>query len=686
MTHEEAAFEITMLRTEIRLWDRAYYVDCNPIVSDSVYDEAFQKLRRLEQEHPSLMTEDSPTVRLSQNRSPVFGNIKHLTPMISIHTVTGAAWEDVATFMLETAARLGKNHQSSEYLAELKYDGLAIKLIYEHGVLTQAATRGDGETGEDVTSNVKTIRSIPLKLLGSAPAYLEVCGEVYMTHQALADYNEKAKKDGKPTLANPRNAAAGSVRQLDPNITANRRLSFYAYSVSGMEPIPGIRSQEKALDYLKKLGFPVHPLTYLIKNKDMMEMNTNAVLFFNTFFTKIANTRKTLGFDIDGIVLKVNVLADQNMLGVTGREPNWAVALKFPAEEATTIVEAIDIQVGQMGALTPVARLAPVYVGGVVVTNATLHNQERISTYDVRVGDTVIVRRAGDVVPEIVSVMMDRRPANTVPFDLFKLYPVCPVCQSPVKKEEDEAIYRCTGGILCDAQKKGAIARYASKAAMNIQGLGDKTIEALVNKKLVKDFFDLYLLNETDLVAADITGEYMASKLIHELNSKKRVELKRFIYGLGIRHVGENTAKTLAAHFSDVSALAEASYETLAAMPDIGDVTAMSITEYFARPETKEMLKKLQSVGIVTEKEAIKKTYLAGKTFVLTGTFKTMDRLTAKALLENLGAKVMNKVSSGNQTLVVGENASAGKIKDAERMKATVVSEETLMDDIKNYV
>lgn len=671
--------ELKQLKDKIAIYDRAYYVLNNPEVPDSEYDRLFARLREIEDRHPEWITEDSPTRRLAHNRSEAFQSYQHGSPMYSIYTETDVSEEAIRRFQQRVEEQIGVTAADPiAYSAEVKYDGLAVNIVYENGVLTHAATRGDGLVGEDITANVKTIKSIPLKLLNVKPKLLEVRGEIVMSHKAFEAYNQKALQDGKEPLVNPRNAAAGSVRQLDPSVTAMRNLSFYAYGIGAWTDFKKPYTQQQLLETLTKLGFPVYPLS-IVAGGDQ------AAKELYGFYQEIATKRSKLGFDIDGIVYKVNSLRHQDKLGVSGREPRWAIAHKFPPEEVLTIVEAIDVQVGRTGAITPVARLKPVFVGGVTVSNAILNNQNEINRRDIRVGDTVILRRAGDVIPEIVKSVPENRPKDSQPFVLIESYPVCPVCGSAIEKAEDEAVYRCTGGIRCPAQQKEAIVHFASRRAMDINGIGDKLVDVLVDQGLVHTVADLYSLEPEVLVAANILGEKMASKIVNEIKARKTVSFEKLIYGLGIRGVGEGTARALAKAYKDLDELSKATEEELTLLPDTGPVTAERIVYYFSQAHNQDMLKKLKQVGVaVAASEAVKSNALAGKTFVVTGNLVNFDRIGIKALIEQHGGKVANKVSKASHILLCGENPGATKVNDAKKVNATVISEETFMDDLKH--
>ncbi|MGC9237818.1 MAG: NAD-dependent DNA ligase LigA, partial [Thiomonas sp.] len=587
------------LRAEIQRLDHAYYVLDAPLVPDADYDALFRELQQIESAHPELRTPDSPTQRVGGAPLPQFAPVRHAVPMLSIQTETDTTPQGAVAFDQRVRNKLALNADGPpvHYSAELKFDGLAINLRYEHGVLVQASTRGDGETGEDVTQNVRTIRRVPLRLQGSAPAVLEVRGEALMHRADFERYNDRQRARGLPTLVNPRNGAAGSIRQLDPAVAAQRPLAFYAYGwgeIVGWDDQPD--THHAMLDAFEAFGLPVA--------KERVHGPGAQTLI--DFHARIAAQRDSLPFDIDGVVYKVDSLALQQRLGYRNREPVWAVAHKYPAQERSTRVLAIDIQVGRTGKLTPVAKLEPVFVGGVTVTNATLHNEDEVRRKDVRVGDTVIVRRAGDVIPEVVAVVLDRRPADVgVPFDLYKqLGGCCPVCGSAIVREEGEADWRCTGGLYCPAQRKQAILHYASRRAMDIEGLGEKLVDQLVDGGIVRTLPDLYRLGLMKLAALDRMADKSAANLIAALERSKSTTLPRFIYALGIRHVGEATAKALAQHFGSLDALMHASLEQLQAVPDIGPVVAQSIRTFFDQPHNREVVEQLRACGVHWEESA----------------------------------------------------------------------------------
>ncbi|WP_303784836.1 NAD-dependent DNA ligase LigA [Azovibrio restrictus] len=590
------------LRARIEAHNRAYYELDAPTVSDEVYDALFRELQALETAYPELITPDSPTRRVGGRPLDAFAHVTHRVPMLSIQTETdtqaSGAWNFDARVRKELG--LGEADPPVEYVAELKFDGLAVSLRYEGGVLVQGATRGDGSTGEDVTQNLRTVRDIPLKLKGNVPAVLEVRGEVYMSRADLERYNEQAAARGEKTLVNPRNAAAGSIRQLDPAIAASRPLRFFAYGVGVVEGWPGgaPATHSALLDSLEALGLPVCKYRAVLAGPQALA----------DFHARMGELRPELPFDIDGVVYKVNRLDLQATLGFRSREPRWAVAHKYPAQEARTRVEAIVVQVGRTGAITPVARLQPVFVGGVTVTNATLHNEDEVRRKDVRVGDLVIVRRAGDVIPEVVAVVFEARPMVPSPDDLFTQVPAhppfilpryCPECGSHVVREEGEAVARCSGGLVCPAQVKGSLLHFAGRRAMDVEGLGDKLVEQLVDQGLVRTPADLYRLEVATLAGLERMGEKSAENLVAALAASKTRSLARFIFALGIRHVGESTARTLADWLGSLALLRRTPQPILAVLPDIGGVVAHSIAAFFAEPRNEAAIDALLAAGVI---------------------------------------------------------------------------------------
>ena len=662
---------ILQLRDLIRLYDFQYYVQDAPTVSDNEYDGLFRELQALETAHPRLITDDSPTQRVGGAPVQSFSSITHRVAMLSLNNAFGD--DELKSFDKRVREALGL--EQVEYAVEPKFDGLAITLTYENGVFTQGATRGDGYVGEDVTHNLKTIRSIPQRLnIQQPPKLLEVRGEVLMFKADFEALNKQQEIKGDKPFANPRNAAAGSLRQLDPSITATRRLSFFAYGLGANEGVPVLSTHSACMDYLESLRFPVSHLRAVVKDAEGLL----------SFYQKIGVQRPALPFDIDGVVYKVNALAQQAELGFVSRAPRWAIAHKFPAEEALTVVEAIDVQVGRTGAITPVARLKPVFVGGVTVTNATLHNEDEMRRKDVRIGDTVSIRRAGDVIPEVVSVVLDKRPENAT---IFSMPSVCPVCGSHIKKQEDEAVARCTGGIFCAAQRKQAIIHFASRKAMDIEGLGDKLVEQLVDSNLANNLADIYRLDMQTLAGLDRMAEKSAQNIIDALNKSKKTTLARFIYALGIRNVGEATAKDLAKYFGGMDAIQQASLEQLQQVPDVGPIVAESIVNFFAEEHNREVIGRLIApaeaggAGIHWDELAAQSTatgIFTGKTLVLTGTLPTLPRETAKAMIEAMGGKVSGSVSKKTDYVVAGADAGS-KLSKAQELGINIIDESALL-------
>ncbi|MDP2825483.1 MAG: NAD-dependent DNA ligase LigA [Sulfuritalea sp.] len=670
----DAVQRIAALRREIERHDYAYYVLDAPVTTDAEYDKLFRELQALEAAHPQLISADSPTQRVGGKPLPEFAPVRHGVPMLSIRTETDTEPSGAQAFDARVRRELGLSEADPaiEYAAELKFDGLAINLRYENGVLVQASTRGDGETGEDVTQNVRTVRRIPLRLEGNAPPVLEVRGEVFMSRPDFERYNEKQRALGRPTLVNPRNGAAGSIRQLDPAMAAERPLSFYAYGLGESRGWELPATHSGVLDALAASGLPVCEDRAVVQGADGLI----------AFHARIRDARDALPFDIDGVVYKVNSLALQQRLGFVTREPRWAVAHKYPAEEALTTVEAIEVQVGRTGAITPVARLAPVFVGGVTVTNATLHNEAEARRKDVRVGDTVIVRRAGDVIPEVVSVVLEKRPTGELfggePLhSAFELPKICPACGSAVERPEDEAIARCSGGLFCPAQRKQALLHFASRRAMDIEGLGDKLVEQLVDNAIVKTPADLYKLGLPAMVNLERMAEKSAANILAAVEKSKTTTLARFIFALGIRNVGEATAKDLARHFGNLEAVMGADIEHLQQVPDVGPVVAASIARFFAEPHNIEVIEQLRAGGVTwPEGESLAPVMspIAGKVFVLTGTLPTLTRDEAKDMIETLGGKVAGSVSKKTDFVVAGFDAGS-KLDKAQALGVTILDE-----------
>ncbi|MDP1978093.1 NAD-dependent DNA ligase LigA [Undibacterium sp.] len=655
------------LRAELNKHAHAYYVLDNPSVPDAEYDRLFSELKRLEETHPELKTVDSPTNRVGGAPLPEFGQVQHAVPMLSLNN--GFEDDDVINF--DRRAREGLDIQNEiVYAIDLKFDGLAINLRYVDGVFTQAATRGDGFTGEDVTENIRTIRSIPLRLrVDNPPKILDVRGEVLMFKRDFEKLNQRQRDAGAKEFANPRNAAAGSLRQLDSKITAKRTLSFFAYGIGLLEGTSMPPSHRALLDWYKQAGIPVCEENALVSGASgLLE-----------FYKAIQTRRDNLDYEIDGVVYKVNDFASQQSLGFVSRAPRFAIAHKFPAQEALTTVLDIEVQVGRTGAITPVARLAPVFVGGVTVTNATLHNEEEIQRKDIRIGDTVSVRRAGDVIPEVVASILEKRPADSHQF----VMPVeCPICGSPIQKPEGEAIARCSGGwIKCTAQRKGGLSHFASRKAMNIDGVGEQLIDQLVDKNVVTTAADLYKLGLRALVELDRMAEKSAQNVLSALETSKLTSFPRFIYALGIRHVGESTAKDLAAHFGNTDALMTATEEQLLEVSDVGPVVAKSILRFFSDSLNVELVEQLLASGIhwpAIEVQEKGEQVLAGKTLVLTGTLPTLSRDQATEIIEKAGGKVSGSVSKKTSYLVAGDDAGSKLVK-AQELGINILTEAELL-------
>ncbi|MCB4811806.1 NAD-dependent DNA ligase LigA [Methylovorus menthalis] len=660
---------IRQLREQINLYNYQYYVLDDPSVPDSEYDRLFRELQALEQAHPELLTPDSPTQRVGASPLKAFPSVQHRQAMLSLNN----AFEESELTAFDKRIRDALGIAQVEYAVEPKFDGLAITLTYENGLFVQGATRGDGYTGEDVSSNLRTIRAIPMRLpVENPPALIEVRGEVLMLKRDFDKLNRQQAERGEKLFANPRNAAAGSLRQLDPAITATRPLMFFAYGLGIAEGVPLLTTHAAAMNYLASLRLPVSD------QRDTVQGLAGLL----DYYTRIGAARPNLPFDIDGVVYKVNSIAQQNELGFVSRAPRWAVAHKFPAQEALTEIQAIDVQVGRTGAITPVARLKPVFVGGVTVTNATLHNQDEIDRKDVRVGDTVSVRRAGDVIPEVVAVLLEKRPANTVAYRLLEaINHQCPVCGSHVIRQEDEAVARCTGGLFCSAQRKQAVLHFASRRAIDIEGLGEKLVDQLVDGAHIHTLADIYRLDLATLSALDRMAEKSAQNILDALQASKSTTLARFIYALGIRNVGEATAKDLARYFGGLQALLAADIEQLQQVPDVGPIVAESIRQFLSEPHNQQVIQDLQDVGLHwTESDGAgtQQGVLTGKTLVLTGTLPTMSRDQAKALIEAAGGKVAGSVSKKTDFVVAGEEAGS-KLTKAQELGVAVIDESGLL-------
>ena len=669
------ATRMAQLRQSLHEHAHRYYVLDAPTLPDAEYDRLFRELQALEARHPELLTPDSPTQRVGGKPLDQFASVRHAVPMLSIRTETDTEASGAENFDARIRRELGLNptDPAIDYVAEPKFDGLAMSLRYEQGVLVQAATRGDGEMGEDVTQNIRTIGQIPLRLPSAAPAVLEVRGEVYMRRDDFESLNDKQRLAGQKTFVNPRNAAAGAVRQLDPAIAAQRPLSFYAYGLGEVTPPnaggPVWQSHFEMLQALRDWGFPVSELVQCAQGAPGLV----------AYYAAIGQQRDGLGFDIDGVVYKVNSLALQRQLGFVTREPRWAVAHKFPAQEMLTTVLAIDVQVGRTGKLTPVAKLAPVFVGGVTVTNATLHNEDEARRKDVRVGDTVVVRRAGDVIPEVVSVLLDKRVDDPAVFTMPRQ---CPVCGSAAVREEGEADYRCTGGLFCSAQRKQAILHFAQRRAVEVEGLGDKLVDQLVDAGIINTLPDLYRLGFTALAKLARMADKSAQNILDALEKSKQTTLPRFLFGLGIRHVGEATAKALARHFGQLDAIMAAPEDALLAVADVGPIVAKSIRTFFDQAHNREVVEQLRACGLSWpegEPAPVAAQPLSGQTFVLTGTLPTLGREEAKALIEAAGGKVAGSVSKKTSFVVAGTEAGS-KLDKARELGVAVLDEDQLKE------
>lgn len=652
------------LRRELNHHAYQYYTLDAPTIPDAHYDQLFAELQSLEQLYPTLRTADSPTLRVGSAPLPEFSQVQHDVAMLSLNN--GFEDEDVWAFDRRVRDAMPPDLGEPEYAIDLKFDGLAINLRYVDGVFTQAATRGDGYTGEDVTENIRTIRSIPLRLhTEHPPAVLDVRGEVLMFKDDFLKLNQRQREAGAKEFANPRNAAAGSLRQLDSKITAQRSLRFFAYGVGRLEGAQMPPTHRQLLDWYQRLGIPTCQENALV----------NGAQGLLEFYRAIQEKRALLAYEIDGVVYKVNRFDQQDSLGFVSRAPRFAIAHKFPAEEAVTTVLDIEVQVGRTGAITPVARLAPVFVGGVTVTNATLHNEEEVLRKDVRVGDTVIVRRAGDVIPEVLASVPEKRPEHS---SMFTLPKTCPVCGSPIVKPEDEAIARCSGGwVKCAAQRKGGLNHFASRKALNIDGMGEQLIDQLVDKNLVTTAADFYKLGLVTLAELDRMAEKSAQNILNALELSKTTSLPRFIYALGIRHVGESTAKDLAMHFADMEALMQADETQLLQVNDVGPVVAKSVLDFFADALNCELVRQLLAAGIhwpALEKQDLSQAVFAGKTLVLTGTLPTLSREQASALIEKHGGKVAGSVSKKTSFVIAGDDAGS-KLLKAQEIGVAVLDE-----------
>lgn len=664
--------QIDTLRHDLRRYEYEYHVLDNPTIPDAEYDRLFHQLKALEAAHPELITADSPTQRIGAKPLSGFAQIRHEIPMLSLDNAFSD--EEFYAFVKRIEDRLICLPEPLTFCCEPKLDGLAVSILYVNGVLTQAATRGDGTTGEDITANIRTIRNIPLQLLmDNPPARLEVRGEVFMPHAGFERLNQLALEKGEKTFANPRNAAAGSLRQLDPKITSKRPLVLNAYGIGIAEGVDLPNTHYDRLQWLKSIGIPVNPEIRLCNG-------TDEVL---DFYRDIQNKRSSLGYDIDGTVLKINDIALQEKLGFISKAPRWAIAYKFPAQEELTRLNDVEFQVGRTGAITPVAKLEPVFVAGVTVSNATLHNGDEIERLDIAIGDTVVIRRAGDVIPQIIGVLHDRRPADARPIIFPK---TCPVCDSAIVRIEGEAVARCTGGLFCAAQRKEALKHFVSRKAMDIDGVGGKLIEQLVDRELVHTPADLFKLDLTTLTRLERMGAKSAENALASLEKAKHTTLARFIFALGIREVGEATALNLANHFKTLEALQNADLEALQQVPDVGEVVANRILAFWHEPHNVAVVNDLIAQGVhweTVETKEVTENRFKGKTVVLTGTLTQMGRNEAKALLQDMGAKVSGSVSAKTDFVIAGD-AAGSKLTKAQELGVTVLTEEEFLAEIQS--
>jgi DNA ligase (NAD+) len=668
----EISKRVTELHDLLHHANHAYYVMDDPSIPDAEYDRLFHELKDIELSSPEFFTSDSPTQRVGAAPLSQFEQVTHEVSMLSLDNafVDG----DMLDFDRRIRDRL-KSETEIKYACEPKLDGIAVSLLYEKGILVRAATRGDGSTGENITQNIKTVSSIPLKLLGSDfPPVLEVRGEVYMPKAGFNKFNERAKANDEKAFVNPRNAAAGSLRQLDSKITASRPLEFCCYSLGRVEGLDMPKQHTDILNKFSTWGFLINP--------EMKEVSGPSGCL--DYYNQLAEKRNDLPYEIDGIVFKINDTSLQSKLGFTGRAPRWAIARKFPAQEEMTLLEGVEFQVGRTGAVTPVARLAPVFVGGVTVSNATLHNMDEVERLDVRVGDTVIILRAGDVIPKIVKVVLEKRPNNTQKIELPK---TCPVCGSHVERIAEEAVARCTGGLVCAAQRKEAIKHFSSRKALDIDGLGDKIVEQLVDEGKIKSFLDLYALKHEDIANLERMGDKSAQNLLASIEISKSTTFAKFLYALGIREVGVATAQNLVNHFFDIRSLVKADFDALIEVEDVGPIVAKYILQFFSEPHNQEIIDGLLNIGIVwpaIEKKSKDDLPLLGQTFVVTGTLSSMGRDQAKEYLQNLGAKVAGSVSAKTSGVVAGEKAGS-KLTKAQDLGVDVFDEASFMSLLASH-
>lgn len=661
--------QLNTLKETLRTYEYHYHVLDNPIVSDAEYDRLFTTLKQLEHQYPELITPDSPTQRVGAKPLAGFKQVVHGIPMLSLDNAFTV--DELDGFLRRIEERINRPSNTLTFCCEPKLDGLAVSILYLNGELIQAATRGDGTTGEDITANVRTIRNVPLKLLNmvNPPTHLEVRGEVFMPLSGFNALNLNTLKQGEKPFANPRNAAAGSLRQLDPKVTHRRPLVFNAYGIGvyeGNDLLPN--TQYDRLQWLKSIGIPVNNEITLATGREQLL----------TFYRHIQQKRSTLGYDIDGTVLKINDVTLQEQLGFVSRAPRWAIAYKFPAQEEMTILKDVEFQVGRTGAITPVAKLEPVFVAGVTVCNATLHNEDEIDRLGIVIGDTVVVRRAGDVIPQITSVVMTRRPKEAKPI----IFPtVCPVCQSAIIKTEGEVVARCSGGLFCKAQRKEALKHFVSRKAMDIEGVGDKLIDQLMENKLIHTPADLFKLNYNTLRRLDRMGDRSAINILSSIEKAKYTTLPRFLFALGIRDVGETTAFNLAKHFGELSLIRQASVEQLMGVPDVGEVVANRIVQFWQTPHNVAIVEDLLAQGIHWDtlvEQAIKDNPLKDKHVVLTGTLSSLTRDQAKAILQQLGCKVSSSVTNNTDYLIAGEKAGS-KLAKAQALGVQIMNEQALI-------
>jgi len=670
MAPNDIAHEIESLRNEIRYHNYRYHVLDDPEIPDAEYDRLVRRLETLESEHPELITPDSPTQRVGAQPIAAFGTVEHRLPMLSLDNAFSE--QELRDFHRRVVERLELDDEGRhlDYAAEPKLDGAAVSLLYVDGRLERGATRGDGTRGEDITHNVRTIDAVPLKLIGRGyPATMEVRGEVFMPKAGFEAYNKKALERGEKTFVNPRNAAAGSLRQLDPRLTAERPLDIYVYAVGVVEDGDLPDRHSEVLDILQDWGLRTCPERRVVQGVDGCL----------AYYADLGRRRDTLSYEIDGVVFKVDSRSAQRELGFVSRAPRWAIAHKFPAHEEMTVLQGVEFQVGRTGALTPVARLSPVFVGGVTVSNATLHNMDDLQRKDVRIGDTVIIRRAGDVIPEVVSVVTSRRPRNAKKVRLPKK---CPVCGSKVLRVEGEAVARCTGGLYCSAQRVESLKHFVSRKAMDIDGLGTKLIEQLVDLEMIKTPADLYDLQEDELVKLERMGDKSAQNLVSAIDASKESTLSRFLYGLGIREVGEATATNLAAHFGSLPRILNASEEELLDVPDVGPIVASRIRAFFAEDHNRKVIRRLQQAGVhwteTEPRQVAPDGALAGKTFVLTGTLTAMTRDEAKERIQTLGGKVTGSVSKKTDYVIYGDKPGS-KLTKAQQLGVQSVDEDQFL-------